>query len=167
MQTFYYIHTDYLGSWLAITDNSGSLKQRYSYDAWGRPRDPVTWLLKTIGTTNPLVDLAAMQPRFDRGYTGHEMMANFALINMNGRFYDPLLGMFISPDNFVQNPSSSQNFNRYTYCLGNPLMYTDPNGLWSLGLGLVFGYDNHGWHIGFGAACDVGFNDFALADSGL
>jgi len=128
VKTFYYIHTDYLGSWLAITDNSGSLKQRYSYDAWGRPRDPTTWKLKVIGTTNPVADLSAMQPRFDRGYTGHEMMAGFALINMNGRLYDPYVQRFLSPDNYVQQPDNSQNFNRYSYCINNPLKYTDPSG---------------------------------------
>ena len=47
---------------------------------------------------------------------------------MNGRLYDPVLGRFHSPDNFVQMPDFSQSFNRYSYCLNNPLKYTDPNG---------------------------------------
>lgn len=47
---------------------------------------------------------------------------------MNGRLYDPLLGRFLSTDNFVQEPYDSQNFNRYSYCLNNPLKYTDPSG---------------------------------------
>jgi len=47
---------------------------------------------------------------------------------MNGRVYDPILGMFLSPDNYVQAPTHSQSFNRYSYCLGNPLIYTDPSG---------------------------------------
>ena len=47
---------------------------------------------------------------------------------MNGRVYDPLLGMFLSPDNHVQMPDFTQNFNRYTYALNNPLIYTDPTG---------------------------------------
>lgn len=46
----------------------------------------------------------------------------------NGRFYDPLLGRFFSPNNYVQMPDNSQNFNRYSYCLNNPLKYTDPSG---------------------------------------
>lgn len=124
----YYIHTDYLGSWLAITDNTGSLINRYSYDAWGRPRDPGTWALKTISTANALLDLNNMQPMFDRGYTGHEIMAGFGLINMNGRLYDPYLQRFLSPDQYVQEPGDAQSFNRYTYCMNNPLMYTDPSG---------------------------------------
>ncbi len=36
-----------------------------------------------------------------RGYTGHEMMGEFGLVNMNGRLYDPTLGRFLSPDNYV------------------------------------------------------------------
>jgi hypothetical protein len=47
---------------------------------------------------------------------------------MNGRLYDPVLSVFISPDNFVQEPANSLNFNRYSYCLNNPLIYTDPSG---------------------------------------
>jgi hypothetical protein len=47
---------------------------------------------------------------------------------MNGRVYDPLLGRFLSPDNYVQMPDFSQNFNRYAYCFNNPLVYTDPDG---------------------------------------
>ena len=56
------------------------------------------------------------------------MMPNFGLINMNGRLYDPYLARFLSPDNYVQLPDFSQSFNRYSYCLNNPLKYTDPSG---------------------------------------
>ncbi|MBQ8673945.1 MAG: RHS repeat-associated core domain-containing protein, partial [Bacteroides sp.] len=65
---------------------------------------------------------------FQRGYTGHEHLDSFGLVNMNGRMYDPALGRFLSPDPYVQLPDFSQNFNRYSYCLNNPLMYTDPSG---------------------------------------
>ena len=47
---------------------------------------------------------------------------------MNGRVYDPLLGMFLSPDPYVQAPGNWLNYNRYGYCYGNPLLYTDPSG---------------------------------------
>ncbi|GAB6013453.1 RHS repeat-associated core domain-containing protein [Viscerimonas tarda] len=36
--------------------------------------------------------------KFYRGYTGHEHLPEFSLINMNGRVYDPVLGRFLSPD---------------------------------------------------------------------
>ena len=52
---------------------------------------------------------------------------------MNGRLYDPAVGRFLSVDPYVQNPGSTQSYNRYSYCLNNPLKYTDPSGysLWS------------------------------------
>ena len=63
-----------------------------------------------------------------RGFTGHEHYPEFKIINMNGRLYDPVIGRFFSPDNFVQTPEFTQGFNRYSYCLNNPLKYTDPSG---------------------------------------
>lgn len=47
---------------------------------------------------------------------------------MNGRVYDPVLGRFLSPDPYVQAPGYAGSFNRYSYCLNNPLVYTDPDG---------------------------------------
>ena len=91
-------------------DEKGTKVFDASYDAWGKQ----TVTLNTIG--------------LHRGYTGHEMLSEFDIINMNGRLYDPVLGRFFSPDNYVQMPDNSQNFNRYSYCLNNPLKYTDPSG---------------------------------------
>jgi len=63
----------------------------------------------------------------------HEHLGSFGILNMNGRIFDPNTATFFSPDPFVQAPYNSQNFNRYSYCLNNPLMYTDPSGeLWFL-----------------------------------
>nr|NQU93827.1 endonuclease [Bacteroidota bacterium] len=52
----------------------------------------------------------------------------------NGRMYDAALCRFLSPDPHVQMPDYSQNFNRYSYALNNPLVYTDPSGEF------IFGY---------------------------
>ncbi len=71
---------------------------------------------------------------YDRGFTGHEWLPWFNLYNMNGRLYDPVVRRFLSPDENVQMPDFSQNFNRYSYCLNNPLIYTDPNGEWFFSL---------------------------------
>lgn len=111
---FYYMLTDHLGSILQVVDANGTEVFRASYDAWGRQ----TVSRNTIGMY--------------RGYCGHEMLNSLGLIHMNGRVYDPILGRFLSPDNYVQQPDNSQNFNRYSYCLNNPLKYTDPTGdfLW-------------------------------------
>ncbi len=73
------------------------------------------------------------------GFTGHEHLDKFALINMNGRVYDPVIGQFLSPDPFVQSATSPQSYNRYSYCWNNPLKYTDPSGYVTIDIdGLTF-----------------------------
>ncbi|WP_243765978.1 RHS repeat-associated core domain-containing protein [Polaribacter cellanae] len=47
---------------------------------------------------------------------------------MNGRMYDAKLGRFLSPDNYIQEPFSTQSFNRYGYVWNNPLKFTDKSG---------------------------------------
>ena len=47
---------------------------------------------------------------------------------MNGRIYDPMIGWFLSADPFVQAPTNTQNYNRYSYVWNNPLSLTDPSG---------------------------------------
>lgn len=117
LDSLHYIYKDHLGSWTTVTDVQGNVLREQSFDAWGNMRDPDTW----TGTV-------AQQPMFDRGFTGHEHLNTFGLINMNGRMYDPVTSSFLSVDNYVQCPDFSQNFNRYAYCLNNPLKYTDPSG---------------------------------------
>lgn len=139
--SIYYICDDHLGSVRKIITATGQRVFNATYDAWGR---------QTI-TKNDI--------GFLRGYTGHEMMPEYGLINMNGRLYDPVLGRFLSPDNYVQLPDFSQNFNRYSYCLNNPLKYVDPDGeflTWRIG--------RHGLSIGvnlglFGFGIDIGWRD--------
>ncbi|MCR5018539.1 MAG: hypothetical protein K6A64_07070 [Bacteroidales bacterium] len=118
--TPYVIGRDYLGSITNIVSTSGTLVAEYSYDAWGRMRDPQTFSLYAI-TSEPTLLLG-------RGYCGHEHLPQFGLINMNARLYDPVLGRFLSPDPYVQAPDFSQNFNRYAYALNNPLKYSDESG---------------------------------------
>ena len=127
----YYICRDYLGSITHITNADGSLKAEYSYDAWGRLRNLVTQEAYAPGS-EPVLFIG-------RGYTGHEHLPWFGLINMNARLYDPALGRFLSPDPYVQAPDFSQSFNRYSYCLNNPLRYVDKNGEmpWYVAAGIV------------------------------
>ena len=98
---------------------STTLSQEYSYDAWGRRRDKDTWQYTLSGEPELLAG---------RGFTAHEELPWFNLVNMNGRLYDPTVGRFLSADPVVQSPANTQNFNRYSYCLNNPLKYTDPSG---------------------------------------
>ena len=116
-ETLHYIYKDHLGSWTTITDSNANIEQDVSYDAWGNIRCANDWNEPYQGT-----------PMFSRGFTGHEHLCDIGLINMNGRMYDPIMSSFLSVDSYVQCPDNSQNFNRYSYCLNNPLGYTDPSG---------------------------------------
>jgi RHS repeat-associated protein len=113
-----YGYTDYQGSLIALTDENNVVLQRYAYDPWGNRRNPNNWTQKDTRTAFLL----------NRGYTGHEHLDVFGVINMNGRVYDPLTAQFLSPDPFVQAPEDWLNYNRYSYCLNNPMLYTDPSG---------------------------------------
>ena len=133
----YYLHRDYLGSIIAISNQAGIAIERRHFDAWGN-------LVKlqqngvAIATPTSNGGLEALM-LLDRGYTSHEHLAEVGLINMNGRLYDPKLHTFLMPDNFVQQPENTQNYNRYGYVLNNPLKYTDPSGEEIISLALAVG----------------------------
>ena len=153
----YNIGRDYLGSITHIATADGTLVAEYSYDPWGRLRNPATLALYTSATA-PALFLA-------RGYTGHEHLPEFGLINMNARLYNPAVGRFLSPDPYIQAPDLTQNYNRYAYCLNNPLKYSDESGefipTWKITasefrFGLNFGF------FGFGFALSVNNGSLSL-----
>ena len=117
-EKYLYLHRDYLGSIVMLTDEDGNIAERRHFDPWGQ-------VVKVEdGAGKVLQGLTLL----DRGFTGHEHLQTVGLIHMNGRLYDPALHRFLQPDNYVQDPFNTQNFNRYGYCLNNPLLYIDPTG---------------------------------------
>jgi len=135
--TMYYIHTDHLGSYCAISTDSAKVVQRNIFDPWGNHyyfdlqggQDTLS-----VGGDDPGTLLRAghkFQYHFNltrRGFTGHEHYPELKIINMNARLYDPVIARFFSPDNYVVDNQHTQDFNRYSYARNNPLMYTDPTG---------------------------------------
>lgn len=120
----YYLHRDHLGSINTISDALGKIIENRTFDAWGN-------LVKLqIGGVEQNLSLltTSYSLLIDRGYTGHEHLWDVGLINMNARLYDSKLHQFLSCDNFVQDPTNTQNYNRYGYVLNNPLKYNDPTG---------------------------------------
>jgi RHS repeat-associated protein len=102
-------HTDHLGSSSVITDNAGNRVQETYYFPFGGTR---------LNTGNVV----------KHKYTGQEEDSETGLYFYNARYYDPMLGRFISADSIVSNPRDPQDLNRYTYAGNNPLIYTDPSG---------------------------------------
>jgi len=142
----YYIHTDHVGSYCAITNEEGQVVQRNSFDPWGNYAftSPYSNSHQHEEPGRNIDTLPGLSfPITARGFTGHEHYPFFKIINMNGRLYDPVIARFFSPDKYVANSSFTQDFNRYTYCRNNPLMYTDPDGEFiDLIIGTVMGFVN-------------------------
>src|SRR5262249_7065599 len=113
-----YFHTDNLGSIAVITNESGAVVERDSYDAWGKRRFPT-------GADDPSGSLTSQTTR---GFTGQEELADVGLVHLNGRVYDPLVGRMMSADPTVPDPMNGQAWNRYSYVANNPLAFIDPSG---------------------------------------
>jgi hypothetical protein len=104
--TYYNLLRDHLGSITHVVNASNNtLLYEYSYDSWGRMRNVTSWTNYAPGS-EPSLFIAG------RGFTGHEHLPWFNLINMNGRVYDPLVGQFLSPDNHVQPPAFKKKMSR-------------------------------------------------------
>ena len=70
---------------------------------------------------------------------------------IGARYYDPELGVWLSVD------PAEEYWNSYLYCGADPNNYIDPFGLWTFGLGLLFGYTKEGgFSLGFGITGDFG-----------
>ena len=108
--TLYYLLTDHLGSTALTVDSSGVKVGELRYRAYGETR-------YTSGTTPT-----------SRRFTGQLEEGTIGLYDYGARFYDPLLGRFLSADTVVPEPGNPQALNRYAYVLNNPLKYIDPTG---------------------------------------
>jgi len=102
-------HTDQLGSPVAETTASPTLENtiRTHYAPYGEPLNRAV--------TGP-------------GYTGHQMDENSGLIYMQQRYYDPVVGRFLSVDPVAADANTGGNFNRYWYANNNPYTNFDPDG---------------------------------------
>lgn len=121
-----YFHTDALGSVEVVTNHVGEVVKRYKYDPFGKRHDITQ--IDIDQNRDGTISLVDAQQALARGYTGHEEIETAGLIHMNGRVYDASLQRFLSADPNIQAPSNTQNHNRYSYVLNNPLKYTDPSG---------------------------------------
>jgi RHS repeat-associated protein len=152
----YYVIKDHLGSVMTIAAEDGHAREYLSYDPWGKRRNPADWTCDSTLTVQFT----------SRGYTGHEHIDETCLINMNGRVYDPLVGLFISPDPLIQEPFNPLSYNRYSYVQNNPLKFIDPYGFKKAPIRPTFRLINDwGHHVGGGGSEyhdnieDIGPND--------
>lgn len=129
----YATYSDYLGNILTISNSSGAVVAQQNFDAWGRRRNVNDWTYVNVGENLLPVWLY-------RGFTGHEHLVEFALINMNARLYDPYNGRMLSPDNATNELWGTQGYNKYSYANNNPLKYIDPTGDDPIIVALIIGF---------------------------
>ena len=102
-----YIHQDHLTSTAVMTDSSGNELGTIKYFPFGATRSG------SVPT--------------DKKFTG-QRLDETGLYYYGARYYDANIGRFISADSVITDFTNPQAFNRYSYCLNNPLKYTDPTG---------------------------------------
>ena len=117
-QNMYYVHTDHLGSYNFVMDASKNIIQSCHFDPWGNRKLYNNWSQNNTASSF----------LFSRGFTNHEHLDVFKIINMNARLYDPVLGRFFSPDPIIQDYEATQTLNRYSYCQNNPVNKVDVDG---------------------------------------
>ncbi len=124
-----FIMTDHLQSSTLITDDTGAVVQRMDYEPYGAP-------IENARSGNP--------EALRHTYTGQEDDSETGLMYYGARYYDPVVGLFTSPDLLTRYPDEPQQFqepdlfvgahaipqqfNRFAYCGNNPMVYVDQTG---------------------------------------
>lgn len=114
-QVVEYLHTDALGTPVAVTDANRVVIERSDYEPYGQ-------LLNRAANDSP-------------GYTGHVEDKNTGLTYMQQRYYDSDLGVFLSVDPVTPFQNQGSPFNRYWYANNNPFKFSDPDGRQSVSRG--------------------------------
>src|SRR5690606_31623943 len=103
-----YQHTDALGSPVVVTRQNRDIVEETEYEPYGQVLN------------RPMHD--------GPGYTGHVEDAATGLVYMQQRYYDPVIGRFLSVDPVTAYDSPITQFNRYRYGNNNPYSFLDPDG---------------------------------------
>jgi RHS repeat-associated protein len=113
-----YYHLDALGSVRAVTNQAGTVIERHDYLAFGEECTTPPCSTAEPGTNS-------------KKFTGKERDVESGLDYFGARYYGSKVGRFTSVDPVLDLGASSvepQRWNRYSYSLGNPLRYVDPDG---------------------------------------
>ena len=109
----YFYITNMQGDIIELVDISGNTVVEYKYDAWGN-------IISQTGGA-----LAEINPYRYRGYRFDEETGFYYL---NSRYYNPVIGRFISSDGLLGKQGDTIGHNMYAYCANNPVMYSDVTG---------------------------------------
>ncbi|MEJ6950101.1 putative Ig domain-containing protein [Natronospora cellulosivora (SeqCode)] len=108
--TISYYHYDGLGSTRVLTDDSSTVTDRYSYDAFGE------LIARTGDTENNYL------------FTGEQYDPNLGFYYLRARYMNPAIGRFINRDVWEGSKYDPQSLHKYLYTKNNPVMFVDPSG---------------------------------------
>ena len=120
-----------LGDIDGIFDTDMNLIGEYVYDAWGN------CTIEATGADN--IEIMETNPFRYRGYYWDKELN---LYYLQTRYYDPQTGRFINADNVGYGLTQFEllnGLNLYSYCLNNPIGYTDESGSSLILIGLILG----------------------------
>jgi RHS repeat-associated protein len=117
LNTAYYYYQDSLGSTSHIADASGTLREYYTYNLYGKP---------TYWAPNNPQALSASAWGVRDLFSGERWISELSLYDLRNRYYSPDLGRFLQPDPIGFKGDAS---NLYRYCGNDWANRTDPMGL--------------------------------------
>lgn len=90
----------------------------YTYDAWGNFETEYHngCTAFSVASYNPFL------------YRGYYYDTELQMYYLKSRYYDPIVGRFISMDKYVSTDQGVLGNNMFVYCLNNPVKYTDYTG---------------------------------------
>lgn len=109
--TVTFFHNDISGSPLVATDATGELLWKENYKPYGDKLNQ-----SAPSSSNKI------------GYHGKAHDDSTGLSYMGARYYDPVIGRFLSVDPQDVQLSNIHSFNRYAYTNNNPYRFVDPDG---------------------------------------
>ena len=102
-----FLHRDHLASVRMVTDASGNIVEATGYAPYGEPTNQAMTTQKS--------------------FIGERHDAETGLLYLNARYMDPVLGRFISPDDWGPT-KQGVGTNRYAYAGNDPVNKSDANG---------------------------------------
>jgi len=111
--------TALLGNAGGGTGTPNAVVATYYYDAFGNIDDQT-------GTQDGSGN--SYDPDNPYRYAGYVYDSSSGLYYVNSRFFDPSIARFMQEDTHTGDPNDPLSLNLYTYCVNNPLIYSDPTG---------------------------------------
>ena len=124
-----YLTADHLGTPRVITNADGGVQARHDYLPFG---EEISINIGGRSTGQGYLYGSGLPDPLRHKFTGtYERDVETELDYAQARYYASQQGRFTSPDPLLASgkPAIPQSWNRYAYCLNNPLLFIDPSGL--------------------------------------